>query len=212
MEFQSARKEYEFRELKREQLSKNPFTFMEQWLEEASNHPIVDPNAMTLATSTSEGKVSLRTVLLKHLDENGLVFFTNTESRKAREIHSNPQASVLFFWRELQRQLCVEGKILRIKEEEAELYFASRPRGSQLAAWASQQGKSLSGRRELEKKWMEEEQRFEGKSVPKPPFWGGYRLIPNRFEFWQGRPNRLHDRFEYLERDLGRWKISRLSP
>lgn len=204
------RKEYDFKCLNLEDLDLDPFKQLALWIQEASDCQIFEPNAMILATADAKGFPSSRTILLKKIDR-GLVFFTNTESRKAKELHQNPVASVTFFWRELQRQAHAEGDIEKLSDEEAAAYFATRPRGSQISAWASHQDQIIQSRKILQDAVHDIEQEFQGKEIPIPPYWGGYRLHPKRFEFWQGRPNRLHDRFQYsLIRQA--WEIVRLSP
>jgi pyridoxamine 5'-phosphate oxidase len=175
------------------------------------NHRPADINAMTLATADREGKPSTRTVLLKSVDERGFIFFTNYGSRKGRELAENPNAALTFFWPELERQVCVAGTVTKLPVAESEAYFKSRPRGSQIGAWASRQSDSIPDRAFLEAAWRELEKKFP-QAVPLPPNWGGFLLRPERIEFWQGRPSRLHDRFSYLRQPDGAWKIERLAP
>jgi pyridoxamine 5'-phosphate oxidase len=175
------------------------------------NHRPPDINAMTLATVDAEGRPSTRTVLLKTVDQRGFVFYTNYESRKGRELADNPNAALTFFWPDLERQVCVAGTVTKLPMAESERYFKSRPRGSQLGAWVSHQSQPVPDRAFLESKWRELEQQFPG-DIPLPPNWGGYVLKPERIEFWQGRPSRLHDRFSYSRRADGAWQIDRLSP
>ena len=170
-----------------------------------------DVNAMTLATVDRDGKPSTRTVLLKGVDERGFMFYTNYDSRKGRELSENPNAALTFFWPDLERQVCVAGTVSRLSAAESETYFKSRPRGSQLSAWASNQSDVVPDRATLEKKWGEMEAKFPG-DIPLPPNWGGFVLKPERIEFWQGRLNRLHDRFSYTRQPDGAWKLERLSP
>ena len=170
-----------------------------------------DVNAMTLATVSADGIPSTRTVLLKGVDARGFIFFTNYESRKGRELTAHPNAALTFFWPDLERQVCVAGTVSRLPANESEAYFKSRPRGSQLGAWASNQSSVVEDRAALEKQWQEAEARFPN-DVPMPPYWGGYVLAPTRIEFWQGRPSRLHDRFCYTRDANGGWKLERLSP
>ena len=171
----------------------------------------VDPNAMAVATVDAEGRPSVRTVLLKGLDRRGFVFFTNYESRKGRELAGNPNAALVFYWKDLERQVCVAGTVEKLPAGESEAYFNSRPRGSRIGAWASAQSTPIPDRAVLEQRWKEIEARYPGE-VPLPPFWGGYLLKPERLEFWQGRPSRLHDRFSFTRKTDGGWKIERLSP
>ena len=167
---------------------------------------------MVLATADAAGQPSTRVVLLKGFDERGFVFFTSHESRKARELAVNRHAALNFFWVELERQVCVTGSVTRVPREEAEAYFKTRPRGSRLGAWASKQSETISGRAVLEARLQELEKKYPGEEVPLPPFWGGYVLAPREIDFWQGRPNRLHDRFRYSKQSDGGWLLERLSP
>jgi pyridoxamine 5'-phosphate oxidase len=167
---------------------------------------------MTLATADKQGRPSARVVLLKGVDARGFIFYTNYESRKGHELAENPQAACAFYWPDQERQVCVAGEVVRLSPEESEAYFKTRPRGSRLAAWASNQSDPVPGRATLDAKWREMEARYAGQEVPRPPYWGGYVLCPNRIEFWQGRPNRLHDRFRYTRQSDSAWKLERLSP
>lgn len=211
MDFNDLPKLHAKRGLGRSDLNANPFDQLKKWIEEALAAEVVEVNAMALATATAGGKPSCRTVLLKHVDEQGLVFYTNYESRKGRELSENPQAMVTIFWHEQMQQICVEGAVEKISQEESNEYFLKRPRGSQLGAWASQQDEIIASKEVLEKKFLEMEEKYLDREIPLPSFWGGYRIIPSRFEFWQGRKDRLHDRFEYLL-DEDTWIINRLSP
>jgi len=175
------------------------------------NHRPPDINAMTLATVDRNGKPSTRTVLLKTVDERGFIFFTNYDSRKGRELAENPNAALTFFWPDLERQVCVAGTIMKLPVAESDRYFKTRPRGSRIGAWVSNQSEPVPDRAFLEAKWRELEKKFPG-DVPLPPNWGGYILNPERIEFWQGRPSRLHDRFSYSRQPDGSWKIERLAP
>jgi pyridoxamine 5'-phosphate oxidase len=205
------RREYTSLALNAKDLNSNPFKQFDQWLQEAHKAQILEPNAMILATATQDGKPSSRTVLLKKFDQQGLVFFTNEKSRKAREIEDNPQGSVTFLWLAMARQVNIEGKIEKIPFEETQAYFATRPRGSQLGAWASHQGEVIASRQALESAYKKADKHYQQQVIPAPPYWAGYRITPKRFEFWQGRENRLHDRFEYCFEHL-QWHIQRLSP
>jgi len=175
------------------------------------NHRPPDINAMTLATASPTGKPSTRTVLLKSVDERGFVFFTNYDSRKGRELTENPQGALTFFWPDLERQVCVAGTVTKLPVAESDRYFKTRPRGSRIGAWASNQSEPVPDRAFLEAKWRELEKQFPGE-VPLPPNWGGYVLKPERMEFWQGRPSRLHDRFSYSRQADNSWKLERLAP
>lgn len=207
------RLDYNQAELTRQTLDPNPFTLFEQWLQQAiSANMGAEPNAMTLATATQDGIPSARTVLLKGLDERGFVFYTNHESQKARELSQNPHAALLFYWGELHRQVRITGQVQPISRDESDVYFRSRPLGSQLGAWASHQSQVIENRQVLENELTRLTEQYQDSDVPLPPFWGGYRLSPRTIEFWQGRSNRLHDRFRYTLINEGCWKIERLSP
>lgn len=211
MKFYEASKGTYLEPLRKKNLSDDPFLQFELWIEDARRNGIADFNAMSLATASASGKPSCRTVLLKEFDHKGAVFFTNYDSRKGKELAENPYASALFFWQPLMRQISIEGKIIKIFPQESYAYFSQRPRGSQLGAWTSSQGKPIASRNVLEKNLKALIEKYEGKEIPLPDFWGGYRIIPSRFEFWQGGKDRLHDRFSYtLEGES--WKIQRLSP
>jgi pyridoxamine 5'-phosphate oxidase len=172
----------------------------------------IDVNAATLATADKEGRPSARTVLLKGVDERGFIFFTNYDSRKGCELAENPNAALVFYWPDQERQVCIAGTASRIPQAESEQYFKSRPRGSRLAAWASRQSAVIENRAALETQWEELQAKYPGDEIPKPPNWGGFVLAPARIEFWQGRPSRLHDRFRYAKQPDGSWVIERLSP
>ncbi|HEY8368696.1 MAG TPA: pyridoxamine 5'-phosphate oxidase [Thermodesulfobacteriota bacterium] len=193
-------------------LDPNPFVQFRRWFADAVEAKIKDPNAMTLATATPDGAPAARVVLLKEIDDRGLVFFTNYESRKGVELAANPRAALCFFWAPLERQVRVEGRVEKVTREESEAYFRTRPRGSRLGAWASRQSAVIPGREPLEARVAELERQYpEGTEIPCPPWWGGYRVLPDAFEFWIGQPNRLHDRFRYTRSGSG-WTVTRLSP
>lgn len=192
---------------------RSPIDQFRRWYDEAVAAEIPMPDAMTLATSTARGRPSARLVLLRGCDERGFVFFTNYDSRKAGELESNPYAALVFHWPLLERQVRVEGRVERTTEEESDEYFATRPRGSQLGAWASPQSRPLAGREELEQCMEKAVSQFgsDRERVPRPPFWGGFRIVPDLIEFWQGQPNRLHDRLCY-QRFQAEWVLKRLAP
>ncbi len=194
-------------------LDPDPFAQFGRWFEEAKAAVPELPEAMMLATATREGEVSVRSILLKEFDPRGFVFYTNYNSRKAAQIHDNPRAALAFWWPPIERQVRIEGAVVRVTEEESDAYFATRPRGSQLGAWASEQSKVIAGRGDLDARFEELAKTYGDRPIPRPPHWGGYRVIPILFEFWQGRPDRLHDRFAYrLRSDSKDWVIERLSP
>ena len=193
-------------------VDRDPLTLFQRWLAEAVAAGIHLAEAMTLATATPDGKPSARLVLLKQADENGFVFFTNYRSMKARELDSNPQAALVFYWPQLERQVRVEGKVARTSAEESDAYFKTRPRESQIGALASPQSEVIASREELQQKADQIERSYEGRDVERPEHWGGYRLHAERIEFWKGRPGRLHDRINYERQTDGSWSISRLAP
>ena len=205
------RRDYEARGLRKADLLEDPLAQFERWFDEARNGGLEEPNGMTLATVDAAGQPSARTVLLKGIDRRGLTFFTNLDSRKAHEIATNPKAALLFWWPPQARQVRFEGTIEAVGDDEADAYFASRPRGSQIGAWASAQSSVIADRAALEAAEAEIAARFADAEVPRPPFWGGYRLMPERVEFWQGRRDRLHDRLRFTRRADG-WTIERLAP
>jgi pyridoxamine 5'-phosphate oxidase len=195
------------------ELDPDPFVQFGRWFDDAKGAGIVMPEAMTVATSGLDGEVSSRVCLLKSFDHRGFVFFTNYGSRKGKQIHDNPRAALVFWWHSLERQVRIEGAVVRTTEEESDEYFATRPRGSQLGAWASEQSRVLAGRGALDARFEELSTTYRDVPIPRPPHWGGYRVIPLLFEFWQGRSDRLHDRFWYrLRNDVKDWVVERLSP
>jgi len=206
------RAEFTLSGLKREDLNENVFLQFEKWFVEAQDCKLIEPNAMTLATVDAEGQPSVRTVLLKYFDTSGFVFYTNYESQKAKDIAVNKQVALLFPWLDLQRQVKIIGRAERISAAQSLKYFLSRPRGSQLGAWASSQSSIITSRSLLKAKFEEVKHKFHEKEVPLPSFWGGYRVAPVQIEFWQGRKNRLHDRFRYVLQENGEWVIERLAP
>jgi pyridoxamine 5'-phosphate oxidase len=203
------RREYGRAGLSEDDLAATWLAQFARWFDEAA--ALTEPNAVVLATASPDGAPSARTVLLKAYDERGLVVFTNLTSRKAREARTNPRATLLFPWVELERQVVVEGAVEQVSREQTAAYFRSRPRGSQIGAWVSHQSSVLPDRETLERRRAELEERFVGREVPIPDFWGGLRVVPGVVEFWQGRPSRLHDRLRYRLQD-GRWVVERLAP
>jgi pyridoxamine 5'-phosphate oxidase len=198
--------------LRRSDLDPNPIRQFANWFTAAIEAGIRDVNAMSLATAERDARPSVRIVLLKSFDQDGFVFFTNYDSTKGKQLEANPYAALGFYWIELDRQIRINGKVKRTSREESQAYFHSRPVGSQLGAWASRQSEIIDGRRVLDARMAEITERFRNKPVPLPPHWGGYRLKPHTVEFWQGRPNRLHDRFRYTLLEDGSWQIDRLAP
>jgi len=192
-------------------LTDDPFRQFREWFGEAERAGVVAPEAMTLATAAADGAPSARMVLLKGADEDGFFFYTGYGSRKGGELAENPRAALVFYWQPVGKQVRVEGPVESVSEAESAAYFATRPRGSQLAAWASEQSRPLGSREALERRYAELEQEYEGRDVPLPPHWGGYRLRPEAIEFWEHRENRLHDRVRYTRAREG-WRAERLSP
>lgn len=194
-------------------LDPDPFEQFDRWFDDAKDAGIAMPEAMTVSTAALDGEVSARVCLLKSFDHRGFVFYTNYCSRKGKQIHDNPRASLVFWWQSLERQVRIEGAVVKTTEEESDEYFATRPRGSQLGAWASEQSRVLAGRGALDARFEELSTTYRDVVIPRPPHWGGYRVIPLLFEFWQGRDDRLHDRFWYrLRNDVKDWVVERLSP
>ncbi|MSU46034.1 MAG: pyridoxamine 5'-phosphate oxidase [Lacunisphaera sp.] len=212
MNLEGMRRHYAIRALDRVDLSPDPFIQFDSWMREAVETQLLEPNAMSLATVAPGGAPSLRTVLLKGFDARGLVFYTNYASQKARDLAANSSVALLFSWLPLERQVSVTGRAEKISAAESMKYFFSRPRESQIGAWASRQSEVITTRSLLEAKFAEVKAKFLSGAVPLPGFWGGYRVTPHTFEFWQGRTNRLHDRFRYTRQADGAWKIERLMP
>ena len=209
----NVRQEYHSEGLEIHDMDANPISQFHNWFQDVLKADIADPNAMALSTCTLDGRPSCRVVLLKDYTEEGFTFFTNFESKKGREMADNPFVSLNFFWKELHRQIRIEGQVEKLPEEDSRTYFQSRPRGSQIGAWASPQSGFIENRDALDKKVDDVQKRFEGQDVlPLPPFWGGYLVVPDAIEFWQGQPSRLHDRFLYERQGDGGWEISRLAP
>ncbi len=197
--------------LDKKDVDANPILQFQKWFKEAVDAKVNEPNAMTVATASSEGRPSARILLLRNFDENGFVFYTNYTSRKGGEILKNPYASLLFFWPELERQVRIEGKLIKQSEEESDKYFKTRPRTSKLGAWTSEQSRVVASRKALDEEYEKMSQKYPGEDVPRPIYWGGYVLEPTSIEFWQGRPSRLHDRLLYTK-EKNSWKIERLAP
>ena len=212
MRYLSERREYKQDSLVEEEAGLNPFVLFQRWFEETLNAGVPHPNAMTLATVSLDGKPSARIVLLKDFGKNGFTFFTDYRSTKSRELSGNPRAALVFLWPSLERQIRIEGKTERTSPEDSDTYFQSRPRGAQLAAWTSHQSQVVADRKVLERRMTELDQRYQDRPIPRPPHWGGYRLIADIIEFWQGRPNRLNDRLRYQLSDQAGWIRQRLSP
>ena len=207
------RQNYTFANLLENEIDSNPFKQFTSWFQEALNADLIEPNAMTLATASPNGKPSARIVLLKGYDERGFVFYTNYESTKGQQLLANPQGALVFFWDKLERQIRIEGKVTKVSIEESNTYFYSRPVGSQIGAWVSDQSQVVGDRKILEQKQQSLSRQYpEGAKIPRPSHWGGFRVIPEAIEFWQGRPSRLHDRLVYRLQDDFTWKIERLSP
>jgi pyridoxamine 5'-phosphate oxidase len=205
------RKEYMLQSLLEKDIDQHPINQFEKWWQQAIESKIEEVNAMTLATVNKEGHPAARIVLLKGYDENGFVFFSNYNSDKAKSIESNPNVCLVFFWKELERQIRINGTVEKITEAESDMYFNSRPLVSKIGAWASPQSQELASRIVLENSFNEYQEKFSSKEIARPPYWGGYNVIPNKVEFWQGRPGRLHDRILYTQKEKN-WVINRLAP
>ena len=235
MSIADVRREYNLTGLRRSDLDADPIGQFKKWFDQASGArasgrirkfciklykallmasgaELMDLTAMTLATADKQGRPSARIVLLKGVDQRGFVFYTNYDGRKGHELAENPQAALVFYWPEQERQVCVAGEVSKLPPQESDAYFQSRPRGSRLGAWASHQSAVVRDRAALEAQWNQMETQYAGQEIPRPPHWGGYLLCPARIEFWQGRPNRLHDRFRYTCQPDKTWHIERLSP
>lgn len=212
MNLEDIRRQYVYKGLSREELDDNPVAQFETWMQQACEAEVVDATAMTLATVSADNRPSQRVVLLKQVDERGLVFYTNLESRKAVEIEANPHVSLHFGWLALSRQVIISGAAEKLTAAEALRYFVTRPYSSQLAAWASRQSRPVGSRTLLLEQFEQIKRKYREGKVPLPAFWGGYRVKPDAFEFWQGRENRLHDRFTYTLDESRQWQIQRLAP
>jgi pyridoxamine 5'-phosphate oxidase len=212
MSLADLRTEYSLAGLSEKDVARDPFRQFEKWFQEAEAAKIREPNAAVLATAARDGRPSARMVLLKGIDGRGFVFYTNYDSRKGRELEANPRAALAFPWVDLERQVIAEGTVTKVAREESEAYFHSRPRASQLAAWASAQSSIISGREALEGAMKAVERKYTGVEAPLPPNWGGFRIVPELVEFWQGRRSRLHDRLRYRREGTGAWVIERLAP
>lgn len=207
------RKDYTLQGLHENDVDTNPFVQFKRWFDEARSSQLPEPNAMTLATTTQEGQPSARIVLLKDFDARGFVFYTNYNSHKGQELAENPQAALVFWWAELERQVRICGHVEKVSDTESDTYYYSRPISSRLGAWASEQSEVIENREVLEQRFKELENKYLDSDVPRPAHWGGLRVIPFEIEFWQGRPSRLHDRLRYtLNEEDATWKIERLSP
>ena len=211
-DLESIRKDYRLQSLLENNVEADPIKQFETWWQQALQSDIEEPNAMTLATSTPAGKPSARIVLLKAIKNNGFVFYSNYNSRKGKQINDNPFVSLVFFWKELERQVRIEGEIHKISGQESDAYFSKRPLESRIGAWSSPQSEVINSREVLEKNVSEYINKFDPDNIPRPPYWGGYIVSPTLIEFWQGRPGRLHDRLQYTLSEPNGWKIERLAP
>jgi pyridoxamine 5'-phosphate oxidase len=212
MSLADLRKSYTLGGLRRADLNPDPIAQFNRWMEQALDAQLLEPTAMTLATADETGRPSARIVLLKGVDGRGFLFFTNYESRKGRELMENPHAASVLYWAELERQVRITGTVTKAPAEESEKYFKSRPRGHKLGAWVSSQSEVIANREVLESRLARMEAQYPGEEIPLPPHWGGYFLAPDDIEFWQGRPDRLHDRFRYARQSDKSWLIERLAP
>jgi pyridoxamine 5'-phosphate oxidase len=206
------RKEYKLKSLSEKDMTSDPFQQFEKWWKEAMDSNIEEANAMTLATASNDGIPSARIVLLKGLDKKGFIFFTNYNSFKGQQLLENPRACLVFFWKELERQVRITGLVAKVSDKESDEYFNTRPEGSRIAAWASPQSQVIANRNWLEENEKKLQKQFKNTAIERPPHWGGYRIMPINIEFWQGRPNRLHDRINYSLQETGAWLIERLAP
>jgi pyridoxamine 5'-phosphate oxidase len=206
------RKDYKLRTLSEAGVAADPFLQFDQWWDDAVKSEITEINAMTLATASATGMPSARIVLLKGYDKKGFVFFTNYQSHKGRELEQNPNACLVFFWKELERQVRITGRVQQVTATASDAYFMSRPQGSRIGAWASPQSEIITSREVIEDRLNNFQQQFGNGNIPRPPHWGGYIVIPQQAEFWQGRPSRLHDRIQYTLQTGGNWLIERLAP
>ena len=206
------RKDYSLFNLREDDVDPDAIRQFERWFDEATKAGVPEPDAMTLATATPDGRPSARIVLLRGLDDRGFGFFTNYDSRKGRELDANPYAALVFFWHALERQVRVEGRVQRLSADESDHYFQSRPASSRIGAWASPQSEVITSRELLENRCQKLEKDFENGAIPRPTNWGGFRLVPETIEFWQGRPSRLHDRLRYTRHAQSKWLIERLAP